>query len=383
MTSKKKKQSPHPAELLELQITDLSRGGSGVAREDSGRVIFVPFTAPGDRVRVEIVQANKNYAQGKLMDILDPSPVREKPRCPAFGRCGGCEWQHLPYELQWKTKLSGVMHALARVGLQELPPIEEVPAQQIWEYRNRVQLRGFQKSLGFYSSGSHDLVPLNRCDIARPEINEAWEKIREQGEKLPRPYKVEIETLPIGGGIQVAWNSRHAAGGFRQVHDEQNAQLQRVVGQWITPGRVLFDLYGGSGNLSLPIAPKMTEVHCVDLSVPTSDFQGKPSHFTFYRSSVSSWLINLIQKQTGKPLSSPSSAILDPPREGLAEEFNTIASALAELGVTEAVLVGCDPDAWARDISRFVKKGWRLKAAAVLDLFPQTHHVESIGLLVL
>lgn len=86
---------------------------------------------------------------------------------------------------------------------------------------------------------------------------------------------------------------------------------------------------------------------------------------------------------TQKRPSSPSSAILDPPREGLAEEFNTIASALPALGVTEAVLVGCDPDAWARDISRFLKKGWQLKAAAVLDLFPQTHHVESIGLLVL
>lgn len=351
-----------------------------MARDSTGRVIFVPYTAPGDRVRVELTHLDKNYAQGKLLEILEPSPIRQQPRCPAFTRCGGCEWQHLSYDLQWKTKVNGVLHALTRVGITAPAPIEEVPAQQIWEYRNRIQLRGFQKEIGFYASGSHEIIPLNRCDIARSEINEAWEKIRAEGEKLPRPYKVEIETLPDGSsGICQTWNSRHAASGFRQVHDKQNSQLQRVVGEWITPGRILLDLYGGSGNLSMQISSKMIETHCVDLSVPPKDFQDKPVNFTFHRSAIAPWL----NKQAKERPPAPSSAILDPPREGLAADFNQIAPTLAQLGVTEAVLVGCDPDAWARDLSRFIKKGWTLKAVAILDLFPQTHHVESIARIVL
>lgn len=376
---KKRKVPSSPPEKLELRITDLSRGGSGVGRDASGRVIFIPFTAPGDRVSLEITHANKNYAQGKLLEILDPSPTRQKPRCPAFGQCGGCEWQHLPYAFQWKTKLNGVRHALARVQVEPPPSIEEVPAEKIWEYRNRVQLRGHQKSLGFYASGSHDLVSLNRCDIAHPEINRAWERVRTQGEKLPRPYKVEVESLAEGHGTRETWNARHAASGFRQVHDEQNTQLQRVVKQFLTPGRILFDLYGGSANLSLPLADQMSEIHCVDLSVPQGDFPKKPPHLTFYRSPVAPWL----ESQTQQRTATLSSAILDPPREGLAQDFSPIAAALTALGVKEIVLVGCDPDAWARDVSRFIKKGWQFQAAAVIDLFPQTHHIESVARLVL
>jgi len=380
MAVKKKGQRLQSSEQIELRISDLARGGSGVARDSTGRVIFVPYTAPGDRVRVELTHLDKNYAQGKLLEIIEPSPIRQEPRCPAFTQCGGCEWQHLHYDLQWKTKVNGILHALTRVGITAPSPIEEVPAQQIWEYRNRIQLRGFQKEMGFYASGSHNIISLKRCDIARSEINEAWETIRTEGEKLPRPYKVEIETLSDGkSGIRQTWNSRHAASGFRQVHDQQNTQLQRVVGQWITPGRILFDLYGGSGNLSTQISSKMIETHCVDLSVPDNDFQDKPTHYTFHRSAITSWL----NKQVKERAPAPSSAILDPPREGLAADFAPIASALAQLGVTEAVLVGCDPDAWARDLSRFLKKGWTLKAMAILDLFPQTHHVESIARIVL
>ena len=90
---------------IELEIQDLSRGGAGVARDASGRVIFVPFTAPGDRVRVRVAQAKKqNYANAELLEVVRPAELRQQPVCPVFGQCGGCQWQHLPYSLQWKTK---------------------------------------------------------------------------------------------------------------------------------------------------------------------------------------------------------------------------------------------------------------------------------------
>ncbi len=360
---------------LILDIQDLARGGAGVARDDQGRVIFVPYTSPGDRVRVRIVTAEKNYAQADLIEVLAPSPQRVQPSCPVFGRCGGCQWQHLPYEVQWRTKVQGVLHALKRVQVIPACPLEEIPATRIWEYRNRVQLRGFKEELGFFASGTQNLVPVDRCAIARPEINVAWEETKAQGFERDRPYKVEVEVLE-DGSIRRTWNSSHAAAGFRQVHDEQNERLKDWVRQSLATqssgSGVLLDLYGGSGNLSRLLEPHYSEIYRVDAY--TRGISAQKIHFE--RQAVAPWLV----KKSAMGLLA-NSAILDPPREGLAGDFAKISTALAKMGVKELVAVGCDPDSWARDVGRFVKNGWRLEKAAALDLFPQTIHVESLAYL--
>ncbi len=358
--------------MLTLRIQDLARGGAGVARDESGRVIFVPYTAPGDLVRVEVVEERKNYAQGRLLEVLEPSPVRVQPACPVFGRCGGCQWQHLPYELQWKTKASGVRHALSRTQIElEAARWEEFPAERIWEYRNRVQVRGFGQQMGFFEPGTKNLVPVDRCAIARPEINARWSAIREEGSRKEAPYKVEIEVLE-DGSVRQAWNAKHAALGFRQIHDEQNARLKAWVAGALTPGRVLYDLFGGSGNLSSGLSGKMTRIHCVDFSAPEASSRPEQGYH-FHRGDVSRWISR--QQGTGEE----ASAIIDPPREGLGQSFGAIADGLERLGVGELVAVGCDPDSWARDLSRFRRRGWTLERAAVFDLFPQTSHVESVA----
>jgi 23S rRNA (uracil1939-C5)-methyltransferase len=363
--------TPENPEILTLKIHDLARGGAGVSRDVSGRIVFVPFTAPGDEVRVKIVQAKKNYAMGELLEVVTPSAERQKPPCPVFGRCGGCQWQHLPYGLQWKTKVQGVTQALKRVQLELPSHLDELPAEQIWEYRNRVQLRGFKSELGFHAAGSNDLVAVDHCPIARPEINLAWEETRAEGERLGTPFKVEVEVLE-DGSIRRTWNARHGAQGFRQVHDEQNERLKQWVAQALTPGRSVLDLFGGSGNLSLGLASRMTEVHCVDIGAPG----GIEGNVHFHREAVLPWIV---KKATRIPMPRFDSAILDPPREGLGGNFDAIVESLETLGVSEIIAVGCDPDSWARDVSRFVLRGWRLERAAIVDLFPQTAHVESIA----
>jgi len=374
-------------EPITLKITDLARAGAGVAREESGRVVFVPYTAPGDVVRARIVGYDKRYAQAELVEILESSVVRVTPPCPAFTRCGGCSWQHIPYELQWQTKVRGVRQALSRVKLTCVVEIEELPAQQIWNYRNRVQLRGEGRNLGFYAAGSHTVVPLDRCEIARSEINQVWAATRDEGiQKSPiQPYKVEVEILD-SGEIRKTWNSRHAASGFRQVHDEQNARLQSWVADALLNQKVgltlpkgephllhLLDLFGGAGNLSLPLAAHFGEIHCVDVTAPIG--ASGATNLKFHRSAVVPWLRKF--KGEGRSFS----AILDPPREGLAQEFDEIATTLERLKVTDLVAVGCDADSWVRDLSRFVRRGWTLERIAMVDLFPQTPHVESIALL--
>jgi 23S rRNA (uracil1939-C5)-methyltransferase len=363
---------------LVLEITDLSRSGAGLGRDASGRVIFVPFTAPGDLVRVEIVAEDKRYAEGKMLELLRASAERIEPKCPVFTRCGGCEWQHLPYERQWRAKKEGLLHALSRVGVPtEGICWEDFPADRIWEYRNRIQLRGFANEIGFFSRQSRSLVPIEKCWIARPEINDRLTDAREAGRSRPREYKVELEVL-ASGEVAEAWNSGHSARGFRQVHDEQNTKLQKWVAENSGEEGVLLDLYGGSGNLSLGISERFSEVHCVDIGSPSKNPPGTPANFHFHRAPVLQWLERERQRLQDGP---PIHLVLDPPREGLGTELGAIVEILVSLPIQSTLLIGCEPDPWGRALHRLLKRGWALDSLGALDFFPQTHHLESLAVL--
>jgi len=364
---------------ITLHITDLSRSGPGLGRDALGRVIFVPFTAPGDEVRIEIVAEEKRYAEGRVLEFLKQSPERLPPPCPVFSVCGGCQWQHLPYALQWETKKSGVLHSLSRVNVEAKHlPWEEFPADRIWEYRNRIQLRGYGNELGFHARGSNRVVPIEKCYIARPEINEKISGAREAGKIRPREYKLEIEVFP-NGEVTETWNAGHSAQGFRQVHDEQNEKLKRWVATQLPRGGTLLDLYGGSGNLSLPISEHFGEVHCVDLGAPEKKSAGAPPHYHFHRLPVLDWLRREKTKLAQSP--SPLHLVLDPPREGLGNELVPIIEILKALPIETTLLIGCDPDQWARATSRFLKHGWALRGVGALDFFPQTSHIEALAVL--
>ncbi|MBS1959094.1 MAG: class I SAM-dependent RNA methyltransferase [Bdellovibrionales bacterium] len=361
---------------ITVKITDLSRGGSGVARLESGEVVFIPFTSPGDEVLIEIVEIKKNYLHGKLLEVVRPSPNRIKPECHVFGKCGGCEWQHLPYTLQFETKKRGVLHALARAGVPfDGISIDDLPAANPYSYRNRIQMNGdvAAKTFGFYSRGSKVIVDTDSCSVASDAINSAIPRIREEGFKTHREnFKAEITVdAEDPEQLDVTWNMPNAANGFRQINDEQNAVLQGWIAKHTADAETLLDLFGGAGNLSLGIAKKFKEVHCVDIRVPKdSSFP----HFHFHKGTVSSWL------PTFKKPGSSVSLILDPPREGLSQEFERITKSVEKYPVQTMILVGCDVDAFVRDTHRFIKHGFKLKRLGILDLFPQTTHVESLAL---
>lgn len=363
---------------ITLHITDLARSGAGVARDAQGRVVFVPFTAPGDHVRAEIVSEDKRYAEARILEILSPSPERAAPPCPVFGKCGGCEWQHLPYERQWQAKKNGVLHALKRVEVDtQNIAWDDLPAERMWEYRNRVQLRGFRDSIGFYARGSNQLVPIEKCYIARPELNAKIQKVKQEGTNRPREYKVELEVFP-DGQVTESWNAGHSAQGFRQVHDEQNAKLQNWVAKHLENQKgVLLDLYGGRGNLSLHLTDQFSEIHCVDIGAPASPPPGTRIHYHFHRAPVLDSL-----RQKGAHLSSlgkPIQVVLDPPREGLGSDLAPIVEILKSLPVQKTLLIGCEPDPWARALHRLQKHGWAVDRIGALDFFPQTHHVEALA----
>jgi 23S rRNA (uracil1939-C5)-methyltransferase len=378
-------------EILELTIQDLSRGGAGVGRDASGRAIFVHGTAPGDRVRARVTEEKKRYAQAELVEVLERSPQRVEPRCSVFGpgagRCGGCQWQHLPYDLQWKTKVEGALHALSRVGFEapsELPR-EEFPAKNPWGYRNRIQLRGGAHGVGFYARGSHEVVPISRCEIAREELNDALPGLAAEARALPAPSKVEVD-VDASGGVRTAWNARHAALGFRQVNDEQNEALRGWIGAQLMPSPegLLLDLYGGAGNLSLGLTSRFGRIQCVDTGAPREAPEGAPSNFEFHARDVGRWVERELKSGApGAPVG--GAVILDPPREGCGEAIEGIARLAEARGLRQWIAVGCDPDAWAKDLWRLLKSergsSWRLERFAFFDFFPQTVHLESVALL--
>ncbi len=363
-----------------VEIKDLARAGSGVAKLDTGAVLFTPYTLPGDVIEAKIVKSEKNYSNGELVKIITPSPDRVEAPCPVFQTCGGCSWQHVPYSLQFETKKKGLLFSLKRAGIEsDSIPVDEMPAKNQYNYRNRIQLRGdsTKKIIGFYERNSTRIVPIQNCLIADPRINEALPGLAQKGfAQSSGDFKLEIDVTP-DGTIHTAWNEKHASLGFKQVNDEQNEVLQSWIKKHLKPADLLFDLFGGHGNLSLPVAENYREAYCVDTSTPTQGEVSPPANYRFETKSILAWA------KTPHPrnnLSRKSSLILDPPREGLGSIFPQIEGKISKLKVESLILVGCDVDSFVKDVRNFIKAGYRLERLGVLDLFPQTPHIESLAL---
>lgn len=176
--------------FLKLQIEKVVPGGYGLAR-NNGYVIFVPYSVPGDRVKVELEKIKKDYAIGKILDIIEPSPDRVIPACPLFPRCGGCQWQMMSYEAQLRHKINLIKEAFEKIGkMSEIPLLQIEGMHSPWGFRNKVilplkRLKG-RVIMGFYSVGTHKIVDMDTCPIQLPQFN-----------ALIEPFKKLIEREPV------------------------------------------------------------------------------------------------------------------------------------------------------------------------------------------
>lgn len=366
-----KSELPQLGDRVTVEVQDLSRGGAGLARLESGAVVFVPFTAPGDVAEVEIIRVEKRYVHARVLKLQKASSLRVEPRCAVFGVCGGCDWQHLPYEVQWERKVSGVLHALKRAGVgHEEPPLDAHPSREPWNYRNRIQLRGAGGKIGFYMRGSNEVVEVERCEIAKEALNARLQS-RASEQLPPEPFKWEMTLSTDGQTVLDSWNRPHAALGFRQVNDAMNAELQAWVVSQAGRGEHLVDLFGGSGNLSRPLQDAFSKIDCVDVRVPA---ESPASHFRFWKGDALWWLRDHVRDFSDLKC---RVVLVDPPREGVGRRMPLLARAFEQIQVDRLIAVGCDPDAFARDVKGYLSQGFHLERLAVFDLFPQTHHVEA------
>lgn len=176
-------------QLVEVSITDLNDTGEGVGRL-GGRVIFVPDTVTGDRALVRLVHVKPNYANGKLHQLLDPSPHRIRPHCIVADKCGGCQWQHIDPKYQQLSKHNLVVQALERLGGFTNPPVAPIlTADSSLAYRNKAayplkRSATGQVQAGYYQKGSHQLINLNQCPVQDSRLNPLLAEIKQDIEQL-------------------------------------------------------------------------------------------------------------------------------------------------------------------------------------------------------
>jgi 23S rRNA (uracil1939-C5)-methyltransferase len=339
-----------------IQIEDIAFGGKGVGRL-AGKVVFVPFTAPGDTIAVELVRQKKSFAEGRMRKLLVPSPHRTEPLCPYFTRCGGCAYQHLQYDAQLSAKEKQVEQTLRRVGkLSDVPMKRMIPSVNTYGYRNRIRVHRAEGVTGFFGYESRGLVDIEQCVISKPEVNRALHRLR-------------------GSKVEDGDYSLRASGGagpfFEQVNEAVTIALVELLdGTLRRDQELLVDAYSGGGRFARALATHARHVVGIESSAAAVDYARKhagPSE-RYFAGDVSDLLGEVLAQHDALR----TSVILDPPAEGL------MARALDLLlgnAPSEIAYVSCNPATLARDLAALVKS-YKLMAVTPLDMFPQTAGIE-------
>lgn len=402
-----------------LLLEKLTYGGDAMGRLDDGRVVFVPFGLPGERVRLRLMEEKRNFARGELLEVIEASPQRIVPRCKHFGVCGGCHYQHLPYEEQLNAKTEILRDQLTRIGKIENPPVQPMGASPSpWHYRNHVQFHLTEdRKLGYVKAQAPEVFAATECHLPEGVLNAIWPQLEfEPGTNIervslragtdddsmlilesssPEAPELEIEacisvahvyeesTVVIAGNDHIVISVlgrdfRVSAASFFQVN---TAMVEEMVNHLIanlpTPQSVtLLDVYCGAGLFSAFFAPKCERVIGIESSPSAcEDFAFNLDEFDnveLYEGLVEEVLPGLVGQ-----MSNLSYAIVDPPRAGL--EKRAVESIL-KLSPQILAYVSCDPSTLARDAARLINGGYHLKDVTPFDLFPQTYHIESISL---
>jgi 23S rRNA (uracil1939-C5)-methyltransferase len=389
-----------------VTVEKLVYGGDGLARLD-GRVIFAPFVLPGELVRVKAEREKPGLVHASMLAILEPAASRVAPPCAVFGRCGGCHYQHAAYEGQLAAKRSILEEELRRLGKIELPAEIEVVAGEPWGYRNRVQLQVQKGRLGYLEMRSHKMCGIAQCPIASPRINQAietlnrmlhdprWPRMVRSLELFTDETSVQLNLLEtdrpvakrffdwcaenidglVEGALDYNRQFRVSRGSFFQVN---RFLLDRLVELAVgdAAGDSAFDLYAGVGLFAPALARRFGQVTAVESgSGAAQDMRFNAERAGLANLRTETRMVEAFLQEVERPA---DFVLLDPPRAGLGK---AVVRRLAELQPRQVALVACDPATLARDLGGLVAAGYRIERMSMVDLFPQTYHLEAIVLL--
>ena len=383
-------------EVVELKIETLSNLGAGIAKPDSW-VVFVPFALPGERIRAKVWRNEANCSHADLVEILEPSPDRIEPHCRHFTTCGGCQYQHLPYEkqLEWKTRQVREL-LLHMVGIEEeVNPT--IPSPKQWGYRSKITPH-FQRPkpgedfpIGFLEFNRRTrLVDVYNCPIAMDEINEALQPIRDDVKRRAAEYKKGATLLLRATEDRVETDHRapvsekvgdlkfnFLAGDFFQNNP---FILESFTGHAAEQAKgpnqkYLLDAYCGSGLFGLTLAKNFEQVVGIELSETSADWARRNAktngieNASFIASSAEALFADITFP------SEQTSVVIDPPRKGCSMDF---LNQLFTFGPSRVVYVSCNPATQMRDLKSFLEQGYKIESIQPFDLFPQTRHLECV-----
>ncbi len=387
---------------FEVTVEKLIYGGDGLARLD-GRVIFAPYVLPGERVRVQSEREKPGLVRGRAVEVLQGAPERVAPPCPYFERCGGCHYQHAAYDFQLAAKRNILLEELRRLGKIEPPEQIRMVASEPWGYRNRAQLHVDQRRIGYWEARSHKLCAIERCPIGSPKLNEVigklngmlhdarWPRFIRSVEIFTDEQQVQLnvletdrpvarrffdwcaESIPglVAGALDYQGRFRVSRNSFFQVNRFLVDSLVETALEGAA-GDTAIDLYAGVGLFSLALAGKFRAVTAVESgSTAVRDLQ-----FNAERASAN---VHAEQRQVDEYLAAlehaPDFVLADPPRAGLGK---AVVERLNALGPRQIAIVSCDPATLARDLAGLLAGGYRIESMALVDLFPETFHVETV-----
>jgi 23S rRNA (uracil1939-C5)-methyltransferase len=380
---------------LPLTIERLAAGGEGVAHAADGRVVFVAGTAPGDRVRARVVEEHPKWLRAEVIELEAPGPGRTEPRCPLFGRCGGCAWQHLDYAVQLAAKAEILRDALVRIG--GLKPGElAVEPSPPYGYRGRARVGVARGVVGYRRLRSHALEPAAACPVLVPELERALAALASD----PPARDGEIELCAGDDGRVRAWGpggllhgeaalaidagpARIAVspGVFFQGNARVRGALLQAVLDAAGGGRRALDLCAGAGFFSFGLAERFAEVLAVESSPPAArDLRRNVEANGAKNVRVECAPLERFLAGPAARAFGADALVVDPPRTGLGAALARDLAAAAG-AATRVVYVSCAPATLARDLAVLAGEGLRLRALRGFDLFPQTAHVEAVAVL--
>lgn len=412
-----------------LTIETIVAGGDGLARPADQPVVFVPRSAPGDRVKVEYTEEHRQWRRARLLEVVEPGPRRRRAPCPYYEACGGCQIQHIEYSGQVEAKSRIIQDSLRRLGDIDIEPPEVVTSPHELGYRNRITLT-LKRLADRVVAGYHhreipgEIVDVEECPLAEEPVNTVWKALREawgvgaarlpagpelrltlraaeggevglvveggEGHGDPDGLVEEIGGLAAVWGLDadgdVAWNAGKAAladrwgpyrlhvtgTAFLQVNRAVAAALETYLQRCYGPveGRLIIDAYCGFGMRALRLAKAGARVVGID----TDPYAIGAASVAAQESGLPvRFLRGRVEQRLSKELPADL-VVLNPPRAGVARG---VAVALTREPPDRVIYVSCDPATLARDLAR-LGEVYRLVDTRGFDMFPQTAHVETV-----
>jgi 23S rRNA (uracil1939-C5)-methyltransferase len=375
-------------------VLTVAKGGAGVIRDGEG-IVFVPGVISGETVEFSVAGRRRSVRQGRLLRVLESSPLRVQPPCPHYGECGGCNLQHMDYGEQLRCKREILLDNLKRVGRLEAPAGVEFLASPPWRYRSKVEFQVRAGRAGFFARESHHVVALGACPLL-PGIVEDFYLDQCRRAVAGENGQVRI----ISNGHELAARRQTAAGGAEWLGDKRS--LRFTVGGTaydFTPDNFIqanlfqlramvellegflererpqtaADLFCGAGFFTLPLAVRCRSVLAME---------NEPGNVASLRANLDLNLAGNVRVSAADVLRAAIPAVdlivVDPPRGGLSVK---LIAALAENGARAIVYFSCDSATFSRDLRLLAGHGFELEELKLIDNFPQSDHFEIFSVL--